>query len=79
MGIKIIQLEMDLNGFKKNENKKESGDEQEITEQVYITNPECKDQDCNNKDELGKLSCDLCSYKCKKSITLKKTHNINTW
>ena len=73
MGIEFIQLEMDLDGFKKNENKKKSGDEQEITEQVYMTNsPKCIDQDCNDKDELGKLSCDLCSYKCKTSITLKK-------
>ena len=73
MDIKIIQLEIDLDGFKKNDNNKESGDEHETTEQVYITNsPKCEDQDCNDKDKLGKLSCDLFSYKCKKSITLKK-------
>lgn len=77
MAIKIIQLEIDLDGFKMNGNKKgsEVEQEQEITNQVCIKkSPEVKIQDYNDEDKIQNFSCNMCNYKCKKKNTLKK-HN----
>ena len=54
MAIKIFLLEMDLDGFRKNENEKKSGDEKISTEKVNITkSSKVKYQDCNDEHKLG--------------------------
>ena len=64
---------MDLDGFRKNENEKRSGDEKISTEKVDITkSSKVKDQDCNDEDKLGKFICDMCNYKCNKKNSLHK-------